>query len=190
MIKNNKWIYKGLLLGISFFLAILLTKPIGVSTQFSVLSGIFHAALDETLIVQDNTRDSGYASSNAYYDKSDGKLAKSISEPWNYDFVFVLFIPVGAYIAFKSKRKKAKHDSSEHYIAKTTLKERLKIYAPSFLGGFLLLFGARMAGGCTSGHMMSGIMQGSISGYVFALSVFAIAIPIAIIMAKQGKGVE
>ncbi|WP_300643307.1 YeeE/YedE thiosulfate transporter family protein [uncultured Helicobacter sp.] len=27
------------------------------------------------------------------------------------------------------------------------------------LGGFLLLYGARMAGGCTSGHMMSGIMQ-------------------------------
>lgn len=36
------WIKKALALGGVFFLAILLVKPIGVSTQFSVLSGIFH----------------------------------------------------------------------------------------------------------------------------------------------------
>ena len=29
-------------------------------------------------------------------------------------------------------------------------------YPVSFLGGFLLLFGARMAVGCTSGHGLSG----------------------------------
>ena len=55
---------------------------------------------------------------------------------------------------------------------------------PSFIGGLLLLFGARMAGGCTSGHMMSGIIQGSVSGYIFAAVVFAIAIPTSIIIKK------
>ena len=60
-------------------------------------------------------------------------------------------------------------------------------YALSFIGGFLLLFGARMADGCTSGHMMSGMMQGSISGYVFAISVFATAIPTAIIVKNIKK---
>ncbi|MDU1312276.1 MULTISPECIES: hypothetical protein [Clostridium] len=44
-----------------------------------------------------------------------------------------------------------------------------------------------MADGCTSGHMMSGMMQGSISGYVFAISVFATAIPTAIIVKKIKK---
>lgn len=94
------WIKKGLALGGVFFLAVLLVKPIGVSTQFSVLSGIFHSALDETVITENDERDTGYESTNAYYDKSEGKLAKSIQHPWNYDFVFVLAIPVGAYLAY------------------------------------------------------------------------------------------
>lgn len=36
----------------------------------------------------------------------------------------------------------------------------------AFIGGALLLFGARLAGGCPSGHGLSGLMQLSVSGYV------------------------
>ena len=43
----------------------------------------------------------------------------------------------------------------------------------AFVGGFLLLFGARMAGGCTSGHVISGGMQLAVSSLVFAVVVFA-----------------
>lgn len=43
----------------------------------------------------------------------------------------------------------------------------------AFVGGFLLLFGARTAGGCTSGHVISGGMQLAVSSLVFALFVFA-----------------
>jgi uncharacterized membrane protein YedE/YeeE len=39
----------------------------------------------------------------------------------------------------------------------------------SFLGGFLIVFGARLAGGCTSGHVLSGISQTAVSGLVFIL---------------------
>lgn len=42
----------------------------------------------------------------------------------------------------------------------------------SFIGGFFLLFGARMAGGCTSGHVISGGMQMAVSSMVFAVFVF------------------
>lgn len=42
----------------------------------------------------------------------------------------------------------------------------------SFIGGFILLFGARMAGGCTSGHVISGGMQLAVSSLVFAVFVF------------------
>jgi uncharacterized protein len=42
----------------------------------------------------------------------------------------------------------------------------------AFAGGFLLLFGARLAGGCTSGHVISGGMQLAISSFVFAAFVF------------------
>ena len=46
----------------------------------------------------------------------------------------------------------------------------------AFLGGFLLLFGARLAGGCTSGHVISGITQLSVSGLLFGAGVFATGI--------------
>jgi hypothetical protein len=36
-----------------------------------------------------------------------------------------------------------------------------------------------MADGCTSGHMFSGIMQGSVSGFIFAAAVFLTGIPAA-----------
>lgn len=42
----------------------------------------------------------------------------------------------------------------------------------SFIGGFALLFGARMAGGCTSGLILSGGMQLAKSGLIFAAFVF------------------
>ena len=37
----------------------------------------------------------------------------------------------------------------------------------SFVGGFLVVFGARLAGGCTSGHFLSGASQTAISGLIF-----------------------
>lgn len=42
----------------------------------------------------------------------------------------------------------------------------------SFIGGFLLITGARMAGGCTSGHIISGGMQLALSSWIFAAVVF------------------
>ena len=37
----------------------------------------------------------------------------------------------------------------------------------SFFSGFLLIIGARMAGGCTSGHFLSGMAQTAISSMIF-----------------------
>jgi uncharacterized membrane protein YedE/YeeE len=42
----------------------------------------------------------------------------------------------------------------------------------SFAGGFLLIIGARLAGGCTSGHIISGGMQLAASSWMFAIFVF------------------
>ena len=45
-------------------------------------------------------------------------------------------------------------------------------YFNAFLGGVLIIFGARLAGGCTSGHIISGMTQLSVSGILFAATVF------------------
>lgn len=186
--KNNKWIVQAMILGSVFFLAVWIIKPIGVSTQFSVLSGMIHSTIDQSVITESEDRDSGYRSSVAYYDKNEGKLAKSIKAPVNYDFIFVLAIPLGAYAGYLMKRKKNTANEIGEETAcevQADKKSFWKRYLPSFMGGFLLLYGARMADGCTSGHMMSGMMQGSVSGYIFAAFVFAVAIPTAIFAKKR-----
>ncbi len=58
-------------------------------------------------------------------------------------------------------------------------------YGAAFLGGFIVLYGARLAGGCTSGHMMSGMMQTALSGYIFAAGAFAAAIPVSLMLFKK-----
>lgn len=186
MIKSS-WLKKGVCLGLVFFLAILLVKPIGVSTQFSVLSGIIHRALDNSIITEDPTSEHGYQSTNAYYDRSDGKLAKAIENPWNYEFIFVISIALGGYIAYISSQKKRRSRMSDVGDSSDDPPTKFRNLIPSFLGGFILLYGARMADGCTSGHMMSGMMQGSISGYLFAASVFAVAIPTAILVGRMHR---
>lgn len=165
-----KWMKAAIILALSFFLAIWLVKPVGVSTQFSVLSGIIHTAISPDALEE-----------NVYYQKDNGKIAEEIQHPWNYNFVFVLAIPVGGYIGYRldSKRREIKKDAS------CSVKQNAwRTYVLPFIGGILLLYGARMAGGCTSGHMMSGMMQGSVSGYAFAASVFVVAIPTAIIVTR------
>ena len=73
-------------------------------------------------------------------------------------------------------RKKEEFIEKESILEKDEI-SRIKL----FIGGILLLFGARMAGGCTSGHMMSGVMQLSLSSIIFTVVLF----PIAIIVAKK-----
>lgn len=174
--KNN-WMFKSVLLGLVFFAAVLLVKPVGVSTQFSMLSGLFHNnVITNTITVVDEDKQI-YTSTNAYYDKSNGKLIKAMQQPLNYDFLFVLAIPLGAYGASKLLQK-------AQPAAAVPDVSTAKMFFSGFAGGFIVLYGSRMAGGCTSGHMMSGIMQGSVSGLFFAAGVFLTAIPTAILVKK------
>jgi len=49
---------------------------------------------------------------------------------------------------------------------------RVGRYAAAFVGGMLVLFGARLAGGCTSGHGISGTLQLAVGSWVFFVSFF------------------
>jgi hypothetical protein len=52
MIMPLDWKVGGLALGLVFFLAVLLVKPIGVSTQFVILDGMVWDALDPGVVTQ------------------------------------------------------------------------------------------------------------------------------------------
>ncbi len=49
----------------------------------------------------------------------------------------------------------------------------------AFLGGILTMFGARLAGGCTSGHGISGGLQLALSSWVFLAVMFPVGIATA-----------
>lgn len=57
-----------------------------------------------------------------------------------------------------------------------------KRYAAAFLGGIVAMFGARLAGGCTSGHGISGGLQLALSSWVFLVVMFASGIAMARLM--------
>lgn len=57
----------------------------------------------------------------------------------------------------------------------------------AFLGGVIIMFGARMAGGCTSGHGISGSLQLALSSWVFFLTLFGFGVITALILFPGGK---
>jgi len=183
------WKTSGAALGLAFLLAVVLVKPIGVSTQFVILDGMIWNALSSKTVVADESASKGYSSPNAYLNKSGGKYAKSVAHPLNYSFVFVLALVLGGFLASRLQSNRSeKKEAALPVVWRSRFGDSVaKRYAAVFFGGFLALFGSRLAGGCTSGHMMSGMMQTSLSGYLFALGAFAVAVPVAILMFKGGK---
>ncbi|WP_127112375.1 YeeE/YedE thiosulfate transporter family protein [Shimia sediminis] len=178
------WKTGGVLLGFVFFLAVLLVKPIGVSTQFVILDAMVADAVNPSLITQ--TDDGAYTSTNAYLAKSGGKYAKNAANPLNYSFVFVLAMMAGAFLSAMARGGVTKDERRLPAVWYANYGDTpMKRYMVALLGGFIVVYGARLAGGCTSGHMMSGMMQTSLSGYIFAAGAFAAAVPVAMMMYKK-----
>jgi uncharacterized membrane protein YedE/YeeE len=180
------WKTGGILLGAVFLAAVLLVKPIGVSTQFVILDGIVADAINPDFITE---TEEGYTSTNAYMAKSNGKYAKNASNPLNYSFVFVIAMMAGAAASsFMRGGVKGGEKNMPQIWRDRFGGSSAKRFAAAFAGGFIIVFGARLAGGCTSGHMMSGLMQTSISGYMFTLGAFGAGIPIAMMLYKKSEG--
>ncbi|MEG3012923.1 MAG: YeeE/YedE thiosulfate transporter family protein [Cetobacterium sp.] len=165
------WIPKGLFLGFVFFVSILLVKPIGISTQYSVTSGIIHSVVEKDIVVQKGKE---YISRIDYYNQ-DG-IARSIANPYNFSMVFIAGVFIGGTLGRIIFLKNKYFIKENEKLEKDSI-SRMRL----FIGGVILLYGARMAGGCTSGHMMSGVMQLSLSSIIFTIVLF----PIAIFIAKK-----
>ena len=146
---DMKWLYAGIglaLLNAVVFLSIGTNRIIGASTAYPYVADVITGTTN-----------------NGYFSK--------IKDPGHWELVFLS----GAFIAglvMSMLKKEFKitliYSNWEKYKGHS-ISKRL-IWA--FIGGFVLIFGARMAGGCTSGHILSGGMQLSVSSLVFALFVF------------------
>lgn len=103
-----------------------------------------------------------------------------------WQWMFVVGIFVGALVSAVTSgsfRLQAVPDMwAEHFGAKSTAKRA----AVAFIGGLILMFGARLAGGCPSGHGLSGTMQLSVSGYIALVCFFAGGVFVARQLYKGG----
>jgi uncharacterized membrane protein YedE/YeeE len=61
----------------------------------------------------------------------------------------------------------------------------LKRMLAAFVGGVIIMYGARMAGGCTSGHGISGSLQLAVSSWTFFLTMFVAGIATALILFRR-----
>jgi len=154
------WVIMGVLFGLLGAAAIALFGPIGVSTTYPRFIGGLMKLLAP-----------GAAATNPYLAKVGGLLKP--------ETMLVIGLFVGGYLARRlSGQRKA--PAIEHVHAEETSVGRR--YLNAFLGGVFILFGARLAGGCTSGHIISGITQLALSGMLFAVGVFGMGIVTARLM--------
>jgi uncharacterized membrane protein YedE/YeeE len=163
------WWAGGIGIGLVLIVAVGLVQPIGVSGQYVVLDGVLlHSVLPDV------------ASRSPY-------LAKT-AQGWTlatYEFFFVLGIPLGALVAaMVTARFRTRVVPIEWKRRFGSNPGRRLVW--SFVGGFFLLFGARFGGGCTSGHMISGISQLAISSFLFSAALFISGIVAARILYRDG----
>jgi len=161
------WKAAGISLGLLLIIATALVKPLGVSTQFVVTdAAVAHKVAPE------------FAEDNKYLARYGEKNEWGIGYGWM--LVFGMFVG-GGITARLMKKKQPEMDkgSMPEMWQKNFGASQTKRYASSFLGGVLLLFGARLAGGCTSGHMISGISQLALSSFIFGIATFGAAILMA-----------
>jgi hypothetical protein len=148
--KAPNWALLAVAFGLVGTASILLWGPIGVSGTYPRFIGQLFQWFDPA-----------YASANPYLVKM-GSFLKA-------ETFLVLGLPIGGFLASRLSGRKAPACEMVHAMERSTGRR----YLDAFLGGVLILFGARLAGGCTSGHIISGITQLSLSGMIFGAGVFA-----------------
>lgn len=94
---------------------------------------------------------------------------------WDYSMLFLVGLMAGALVSSLASRTFHIEFVPRFWRARFG-GSVTKRFVAAFLGGALLMFGARMAGGCTSGHGLSGTLQLALSSWIFIIVVFVSAI--------------
>ncbi len=138
---------------LSWVVFAVVNAPIGITTALSEASGAVATPILGAEAV----------ATNSYW-------AKTIPA-WDYGTLFLVGTFLGALIsALLSKTFKLElvpEVWSKNISAKVS--SRMIV---AFIGGIIAMYGARLAGGCTSGHGVSGSLQLALSSWVFFIVMF------------------
>ncbi|MDZ4836798.1 MAG: YeeE/YedE thiosulfate transporter family protein [Candidatus Melainabacteria bacterium] len=100
----------------------------------------------------------------AYYEEKPPEL--------NWEFVFVSATILGAVLAATTGGEFGLRGMPLMWTQRHGDESFVLYAAVSLLGGALMAFGARLAGGCTSGHGISGTLQLSVSSWITTVFIF------------------
>lgn len=159
----------GMGIGILSWLTFLVSdKPIGCSTAFSRTSGMI-----ERLMFGPKTL------SKPYYQRFTPTI--------DWEWMLVLGVAVGAFLSSQLSGQFRLRWLPELWVGSFG-----KLVGPrlivAFAGGILMGVGARWAGGCTSGHGISGTLQLAISSWLAAICFFVGGIATAMLVFRVFAG--
>lgn len=141
------------------------TKYLGASTTFVRAAGFLEQTIAPDHVAQ-----------NAYFAK------EKVRVEWQFMLVVGIFLGalIGA-IADRSFRWEGVPPLWQERFGPSVGKRALV----ALVGGLLMMIGARMADGCTSGHGLSGLMQLSASGFVVLPMFFGVALLTAMLLYRR-----
>ena len=149
----------GALAGVLLVLSVLIANQfLGASTTFARSASV----VEETIGID--------SSQFEYFTAKNGKYGPGSLPNWQLMFVFGIVI--GSFISaiFSGEFKiQSVPDMWSERFGPSPVKRGIV----AFIGGVIALVGARLAGGCPSGHGLSGLAQLSVSGFI-ALAFFFI----------------
>jgi uncharacterized membrane protein YedE/YeeE len=120
-------------------------RPIGASTSYPYFAGLI-------------------------FDLENSAYFQEINKAGSWELSFLVGAFIGAFIgAIVFKHFKVRVVPSIWSELKGPSKIKRLFWA--FMGGFILIMGARLADGCTSGHILSGGMELAVSSLIFAFFV-------------------
>ncbi len=157
----------GIVIGLLQIPAFLIAETaLGVSSSYVTIGGLIASWLDPSIL-------------NIDY------VAKHVAlAPKNWwQVALVGGIALGAFVSMKLSG--ARRQTISPIWKRALGPSRWLRYTVAFLAGFVMLFGARMADGCTSGHGLSGIALLSVGSTIAVAAMFAGGIATASLLLRR-----
>lgn len=143
-------------------------KVIGSSTVFVYLAGMIEKIFAP-----------GCVANSVYFNKY--LVGKPV---FNWYFALVVMVFFGALVSSYLGNSRTK-ESVPSIWAQRFGDSKVIRYFWSLIGGILLGFGARLAGGCTSGHSISGGLMLAVSSWVFTAVLFVVGVVAAMLIYRR-----
>lgn len=147
-------------------------KYFGASTSF-----VRGAGMLERLVSPE------WVAANSYFSKY---LQPGVSG-FDWQWMFVVGILIGALIAALTSGSFRLQAIPDMWQRRFGVSSGFRRGVTAFIGGAILMIGARMAGGCPSGHGLSGVMQLATSGFLALVCFFAGGMLVARLLYGKGR---